>query len=347
MNIGNQIKALRLAKSVKQEELASYLGVSYQAVSKWETGASVPDIALLPDIAVYFGVTIDELFQIPDESEFERIENMFWHERCIDPETFDHAVHFLERMLKEKPEDARAYADLAALYNHRANSNRELANDYAKKAIDLNPDYKPGWVEYLEANNGACGDEWVDNHFTVIEFIKDVLKKHPKNYRGVYIIIENMLKDGWYQAAIPYIEKIRKLKDNDQYEMYMGDVSLGLGDQKKAIEYWNQAVEHHPDIWTAYCRRAARLQKLGKYEEALADFEHCVTMQQAPRITDGLYSMAQIHERLGDFDAAIEDNKRIMKVLREEYNTSNGESIDSHKREIERLKKRKKEWGRS
>ena len=67
--IGKQIKFYRQEKQVKQEELAEYLGVSYQAVSKWETGASVPDIALLPKLAVYFGVSIDELFQIPYEEE--------------------------------------------------------------------------------------------------------------------------------------------------------------------------------------------------------------------------------------------------------------------------------------
>ena len=44
MNIGNQIKNLRLEKKVTQEELAEYLGVSAQAVSKWETNASTPDI---------------------------------------------------------------------------------------------------------------------------------------------------------------------------------------------------------------------------------------------------------------------------------------------------------------
>ena len=86
MEIGKKIRNLRLEKEVKQEELAEYLGVSIQAVSKWETEASVPDIALLPGIAVFFGVTIDELFQLSDEAEFERIENMFWHERRIAPE---------------------------------------------------------------------------------------------------------------------------------------------------------------------------------------------------------------------------------------------------------------------
>ena len=80
MNIGNQIRALRVEKKVKQDELAEYLGVSAQAVSKWETSASTPDITLLPNIATYFGVSIDELFALPEESQFERIENMLSYE---------------------------------------------------------------------------------------------------------------------------------------------------------------------------------------------------------------------------------------------------------------------------
>lgn len=40
MDIGKKIKSLRLEKEAKQEELAEYLGVSFQAVSKWETGVS-------------------------------------------------------------------------------------------------------------------------------------------------------------------------------------------------------------------------------------------------------------------------------------------------------------------
>lgn len=91
ISIGKQIKYYRQQKQIKQEELADYLGVSYQAVSKWETGASVPDIALLPQISVYFGVSIDELFQIPYEAEMERIENMMLTERRINDQTFDRA----------------------------------------------------------------------------------------------------------------------------------------------------------------------------------------------------------------------------------------------------------------
>lgn len=63
MNIGNNIAALRKQKGITQEELANELGVSAQAVSKWENNSSCPDVSLLTDIADYFGVTVDTLLR--------------------------------------------------------------------------------------------------------------------------------------------------------------------------------------------------------------------------------------------------------------------------------------------
>lgn len=59
--LNEQIAFLRKAKGTTQEELAKALGVTNQAVSKWESSQCCPDIQLLPDIADYFGVSIDEL----------------------------------------------------------------------------------------------------------------------------------------------------------------------------------------------------------------------------------------------------------------------------------------------
>lgn len=60
--IANKIRTLRKNKNMTQEELAEILLVSPQAISKWETGLSTPDVELLPVIARYFGITMDEFF---------------------------------------------------------------------------------------------------------------------------------------------------------------------------------------------------------------------------------------------------------------------------------------------
>ena len=120
--------------------------------------------------------------------------------------------------------------------------------------------------------------------------------------------------------------------------MYSGDVAFGQGKIEEAKKLWNKAVETHPDEWQAYCSRADRFKKLGLIEEAIADYEKCVEMQTAPHITDGLYSLAQVHEMLGDYAAAIRDNERIIEYLAKDFDTTDGESVDARKREIERLK---------
>lgn len=62
MTIGTRIAALRKERNLTQEALANALGVTNQAVSKWESDQNCPDIVLLPAIADFFGSSIDALF---------------------------------------------------------------------------------------------------------------------------------------------------------------------------------------------------------------------------------------------------------------------------------------------
>ena len=68
MNIGTKIKQLRKEKKVTQEQLAEYLHISSQAISKWETGVSSPDLDQLPRLAIFFGTSLDNLLDF-DQSQ--------------------------------------------------------------------------------------------------------------------------------------------------------------------------------------------------------------------------------------------------------------------------------------
>ena len=63
MTIGKRIAFLRKEKGLTQEELAQHMGISPQAVSKWENDQTCPDISALPKLARLFGVTVDELLE--------------------------------------------------------------------------------------------------------------------------------------------------------------------------------------------------------------------------------------------------------------------------------------------
>lgn len=64
IGIGEKIKHLRQQRGITQEQLADYLNLSFQSVSKWERGEAYPDITMLPKIAVFFNTTADELLCI-------------------------------------------------------------------------------------------------------------------------------------------------------------------------------------------------------------------------------------------------------------------------------------------
>lgn len=59
--IGENIKRIRRERDLTQEEVANHLGISFQSISKWERGDGYPDITMLPALANYFGISVDEL----------------------------------------------------------------------------------------------------------------------------------------------------------------------------------------------------------------------------------------------------------------------------------------------
>jgi transcriptional regulator with XRE-family HTH domain len=78
--LGDNIASLRRSSGLTQELLADRLGVTSQAVSKWERQLSCPDVALLPAMAEVFGVTIDELFVSTDGVSDQRIDALPWED---------------------------------------------------------------------------------------------------------------------------------------------------------------------------------------------------------------------------------------------------------------------------
>ena len=334
--IGMNIKQLRQEKHIKQDTLADAIGVSAQAVSKWETGASDPDVALLPQLATYFGVSIDELFETPRAEKMERIQNMIWNERRIRPETFDRAVAYLEGILKEDPKDAEALTMLSELYNHRAHADHENASYYAERALEADPnDAHNAWAAYLEANNAPCGDEYLDCHFSVIRYIKDYVKRRPDLRYPRILLVENLLADHLLDEAEA---EIAKMKKDYSRTGYLAKLAFLRGDRETAQKLWEQCAQDNPTVWQATDMLGEGYLALGMYREALDAFEKSFIMQNAPRYTDGLLASAQVHELLGDYEGAIEDRKRIIDCLKTEYNVTDGEEVDESLREIERLK---------
>ena len=77
LKIAENIVQFRKKKGVTQDEMASFLGVTKASVSKWENGQSMPDIMMLPQLATYFDVTVDDLIGYEPQLAKEQIQKIY------------------------------------------------------------------------------------------------------------------------------------------------------------------------------------------------------------------------------------------------------------------------------
>ena len=117
MEIGKRIQCLRREKKLTQEQLASALGVTSAAVSKWETNAAMPDVTMLCPLARMLGITVDGLLDFRPALEQEEINALLEDRRKLFEEgRLEEAAASCEALLREYPSDLRLKCAVAGLY---------------------------------------------------------------------------------------------------------------------------------------------------------------------------------------------------------------------------------------
>lgn len=136
LRLGENLKKLRTKRELTQEQLADILDVSAQAVSRWENGTTYPDIALLPTIASYFDISIDELLGYDTERREERIRAILKENRLFHNNGETRAsIELLRKALTEFPNESRLLYCLAqSLYSLHFQSGEIFPEADRKKA---------------------------------------------------------------------------------------------------------------------------------------------------------------------------------------------------------------------
>jgi len=130
MMIAKNLRQLRIAKSITQEELAERIGVTGQAVSKWERDECYPDITLLPGLANFFGVTVDKLIGM-DELNDNTVKGNI-HAKVSDlyqAKKYREAAAYAEEKLKIYPDNYALMYDIAI--------NLALVGEVSERTINL------------------------------------------------------------------------------------------------------------------------------------------------------------------------------------------------------------------
>ncbi len=336
IEIGAKIKQLRNAAGMTQEQLGNELSVSAQAVSKWESGTTTPDIQLLPEISVLFGVTIDELFSMTDERKTERIENMIDNMHFIPEKDFSDSEKFLREKLSDEKAKAKATLVLGELYSKRASEYNELALETGKKALFLNPDEKRAHNVIFDAVGGLYCDYNASNHVETIDFYKDFIEKHPENPRSYLWLMDLLLADGRTEEAKEYLWKMDKIEHSFRTDLYLGLIAKAECNLPKALEYWEHMTEEF-DYWLSWSCKGDLFARLCRFDEAIKFYEHALEIQEPPRYMDIPESISCVAEAIGDYEKAIEYRRKAIEITETEWKITEGEWVDFHKREIKRL----------
>ena len=140
IKIGEKIKDLRKRHNVTQDKFAEYLGVTSQAVSRWENETCYPDVDLFPAIANFFGITIDELFET-DRSRKRQAELSEIIYRKSAHGYNDEAIALAREALKEFPNNFDLMYWLNnVLYYQNAVANKDEILSLSKRILEDNKD---------------------------------------------------------------------------------------------------------------------------------------------------------------------------------------------------------------
>ena len=332
MSLGSEIKRLRKNRGMSQGALAEVLNVTAQSISKWESDASFPDISQLPSIASFFGITIDELFVYPSDLEYERsIENG----HPLTNEMFIHSEGFLLAEIKRNPENHRAVSMLADLYHFHACRINDKAAHYAMDALRLKPDNKFDLCTLNNASNGYINDWNISCHYKLIEKLSALVQNHPENSdRTKLFLLDNLIADGRIEEAEQILEKNPQLKLREVYQLLILEKREGF---VAAEAKYLKLVEDNPDNFDVLMEVANRFAFHSEDEKAISIYEMAHEKAPKPRYTDMLASIAWLNRKMGKKEAAIDAYKRELELLKDEWNITKGEIVDSLKANIEAL----------
>lgn len=297
MSIGINIYTLRKEKNVTQSQLAESIGVSVQAVSKWENGQCAPDVSMFPVIAEYFGVSIDRIFGYHMNSYADEVQKII-KDADDSMDTFKE-IEIVSEGLKKYPNSPELKVYLAfslSMINRMSNDENER-NEAVKKAIKL-------CTEVVD----TCGDR--------------------KQIDGaLHMLMRIYNETGNYDKAE---EAISKLSADSYESRIIGTVDM-LG-VKKCFEEQLQFGEY--SLWKLYWtmshvfeRMRRTLEETDQHERALAYYEAtekllsvfdsgCADFYATYKIC-ACQDKAKLYMKIGDKERCLEELRRFLTLAQQ------------------------------
>ncbi len=295
MNIyfGENLRMLRKNKNLTQEKLADYLGVSFQTVSKWERGDTYPDIEFLPEIALFFKVSTDDLLGINRAKNEKEIEGKLKeYDNLTDsklmqeiinelkekyPNDFRVLIRYLGCLVRFREDLVSVYSEVISVYNNiQENCTNDRIRIKAKRAI----------IEYyrslLALNKEEVTFEMCEKIICEMPDMRDGREMfstfYPEGHPERDLKIQNAIEENFLLCNTFYSHYFfynDRFDDEWQIEFF-----------KKEIDFINFAYDdgNYGKTWRTimymYGHLAVRYFRIGKEKEALENLKTCALLSK-------------------------------------------------------------------
>ena len=268
IKLGEKIRSLRKNRNISQEILANYLGVTFQAVSKWEKGETMPDVAMIPAIASFFEVSTDELFDFNRLETEQKVQQACWdiaEYRYTEPEK---AEADLRGLLKQYPGHEIILANL--IYSLQINRKFPEVIDICKALIE---GAKEHCIRYDAARIMAETYKEMGEYALcrqAIDQIPEFFFSHREE-KALLLDGEDMFRPAWEQKCESiecFVSMTQRIAD---YYVKKGDVEKAkhqLSLAKSTIELQKEDIV--PPFWNSNIYEYPLNDQLAEIEEKLA-----------------------------------------------------------------------------
>ena len=279
-DLAANLRRLRLAKGLTQEQAASALGVSAQSVSRWETCATLPDVLLLPSIATLYGVLVDDLFR-PHAQGYANnaLRLLAVFERTGKREDFVACADEFDRLLRTPSATADDWRSCGVAHEYMAYHCIRRATDHYDRAMALAREDDP------------------DMYHRVLR--QKTLLRCRTGQAGACIAEQE--------------EAVRLAPDDPDAAADLAHALQCAGLPERTLQSSVEALRRFPDCALLHLFAGDACRELKRYDDAFAHWE--ATLRLDDRFTDALFSMAFCREELGQYAEAAALWERIARKL--------------------------------
>ena len=287
MNIGINIYALRKEKKITQAQLAEKLGVSDQAISKWENDQCAPDVSLFPIIAEFFGVSIDRLFGYHTSSYSDEVEAIM--KAADDSMNTYKEIEIIGEGLKKYPNSPELKIYLAfslSMINRMSKDDKER-----KEAIEKA-------IKVCKEVVNTCGDvKQVDSALNMLRRIYCEIGEYEK----AVDVVEKISANGYRQRVIGKAQILEYRKDYLEHARFTENSLLEcylMMDQLFELKRIALLEQREYEKSLSWCRAHEKL--LSIFDEGCEDFYVCHKLWNCE-------AKAQAYKKLGKKDECLRE----------------------------------------